>query len=365
MFAAAPTVKAPPPTPSLLSSLAHIWQSGTLGPPPGAKGPVRQLTWEKEQLSVGQPGKGLSTTNRITITYDPDEHEIERIEEIAPFSGSCATDEKWQNARRVEQAHKCTGNRGITNVWWSKWTYDPQGRTIEIHSHNEASEPRYFYNYDANGRMIGWDYRQWGDELFSRAKIRYLGNTVEVDTFDKNGVQITSQVQILDGEGRLLDLKSSELRTGKMTLWFHTSFKYDQRGRVVEQRTDDYSVGVGADNAPLPGRFVARYDDTNHTIEELVYDNAGHLGSDEIAQLDQDGFAISFRHLDEKGNATTGSEFLIDDKTGKPSERKGEISWEVMRDNHGNWTERKAWFVPADGSPKVLVRVLRQKIEYR
>src|ERR1041384_329573 len=62
VFAAAPSVKAPPPNPSLLSALAHVWQSGTLGPPPGAKGPVRQLTWEKEQLTVGQPGKGLSTT---------------------------------------------------------------------------------------------------------------------------------------------------------------------------------------------------------------------------------------------------------------------------------------------------------------
>lgn len=365
IFAAAASVKAPPPNPSLLSSLAEIWQSGKLGPPPSAKGPVHQLTWEKQQMSVGQPGRGLLTTNRITITYDPDEHEIERIEEIAPFVGGCTTRSSWLGGHLVGQEHKCTGNRGITNVWWSKWTYDEQGRMKEVHSHSEAGEPRYFYHYDVNGRMIGWDYKQWGDERFSRAKIEYTGNTVEVDTFDKNSVHIASQIQVLDGKGRVLDLKSSELRQGKMTLWFHTSFKYDERGRIVEQKTDDYAIGVGADNAPLPGRLVARYDGKNQTVEELTYDNSAHLEVHEIAQLDQDGFANSFRHLDPKGMPTTGSEFLIDDKTGKPGERKGDISWEVTRDGHGNWTERRAWFMPADGSPKFLVRVLRQKIEYR
>jgi hypothetical protein len=213
--------------------------------------------------------------------------------------------------------------------------------------------------------MIGWDYCQWADDLFSRAKIRYTGNSVEIDTYDHKGIRVALQMQTLDPTGRVIDLKASELRDGKMTLWYHTAFKYDARGRVVEQDTDPYSVGVGGDNAPLPGRLAVRYDDDKNTIEQLEYDTAGNIALHEGAQLDKDGVPVSFQHFAQDGKLETGTVFVIDAKTGRGKDRKGELSWSITYDDHGNWTERQAWFTPADGGDRVLLRVLRQSIEYR
>ena len=355
----------PPQNPSLLSTVAMIWRSGVDGPAPGPKGPVRQVTWEKQQLFAGQPGKGLSPDQRIIVKYDTDQHETERADESLSSGGTCRTNSTWSKGRIAKQEHSCSGRSGITNVWWSKWTYNPIGRVAEFRQHSETGEPRYFYHYDTKERMIGWDYYQWADNLFSHAKIRYTGNSVETDTYDHKGILVASQTQTLDGAGRVIDLKASEVRDGKMTLWYHTDFKYDQQGRIVEQDTDPYTVGVGADNAPLPGKLTVRYDDANNTIEQLDYDTAGKLASDELAQLDRNGVPVSFRQFGKDGKPETGSFLVIDEKTGRGENRKGELFWNVTYDDHGNWTERQATFTPADGSPKVLVRVLRQTIEYR
>jgi hypothetical protein len=61
------TLARPPQNPELLSIVAGIWQSGTNGHYPAPKGPVRQVTWEKSQMTVGQPGKGVSPELRTVI----------------------------------------------------------------------------------------------------------------------------------------------------------------------------------------------------------------------------------------------------------------------------------------------------------
>lgn len=355
----------PPRNPELLSIVAGIWQSGTNGHYPAPKGPVRQVTWEKSQMTVGQPGKGVSLEQRTVVEYDSDQHEIQRTDELLNQGGACTTKNTWLNGRIATQEHRCVGKRGITNAWWRKWTYDSAGRVTEYHEHSNVSEPRYLYHYDTKGRMLGWDFKQWGDDLFDRVGITHTGNVVDTATYDNSGRKVALQVQVLDDAGRVIDLKASEVRDGTMALWYHTAFKYDDRGRTVEQQTDPYTVGVGADNAPLPGRLVVHYNDPDNTVELFAYDTAGNLDSHELAQLDKDGVAVSFRHFDRDGKPETGSEFVINDKTGQAENRKGEIAWRVTYDDRGNWIERQSWFTPADGSPRALLRILRQTIVYR
>jgi hypothetical protein len=130
----------PPQNPSLLSTLATIWQSGMLGPRPAPKGRVRQLTWEKLQMRVGQPGKGVSPEERSVITYDDAQNEIERMDENLIVGGRCTTKSTWQKGRITSQNHSCSGSRGTTNVWWTKWTYDPWDESRRfIHTTRAAS----------------------------------------------------------------------------------------------------------------------------------------------------------------------------------------------------------------------------------
>jgi hypothetical protein len=110
---------------------------------------------------------------------------------------------------------------------------------------------------------------------------------------------------------------------------------------------------------------VVRYDDDKNTIEQWAYGTEGNLGLHNLAQLDRDGIPISFRNFDRNGKEETGSDFVVNQNTGKPETREGSLAWEVTHDDHGNWTERQCWFTPADGSARVLVRVLHQVIVYR
>jgi hypothetical protein len=170
-----------------------------------------------------RPEKGSSFDHRIVIKYDSEQHEIEHVEENQNWGDTSTTTSVWRNNRLESQPYNAPGRAKTTNSWSRKWRYDASGRVMEFHEHGGLAEPHYFYHYDSEGRMLGWDYKQWGDDLFSRAKIRYAGNSIETDT-------------------------------------------YDERGRTVEKETDPYSGDVGADNAPLPGKLVVHYDDVNNTI---------------------------------------------------------------------------------------------------
>ncbi len=68
--------------------------------------------------------------------------------------------------------------------------------------------------------------------------------------------------------------------------------------------------------------------------------------------------------FDSSGKEITGSERFFDAKH-VPSTRPGSVEWEVIYDDHGNWTERRRWFTPTDGSPRIMTRLIRQDITYR
>jgi hypothetical protein len=59
------------------------------------------------------------------------------------------------------------------------------------------------------------------------------------------------------------------------------------------------------------------------------------------------------------------TEIVPDRTTGKPVPTKGKCAWEVDYDSHGNWTERRLWFSPADGTPKLLLKKYQRTLTYR
>jgi hypothetical protein len=150
-----------------------------------------------------------------------------------------------------------------------------------------------------------------------------------------------------------------------LTPWYHAAFKYDDKGRIIEQNTDPYEFGEGDDNSPMPGKLTAQYDDEKHTVEQKFFETNGKLGLRCIGQLDRDGLLIALQKFDGAGKAATGSDFVLNPTTNKMEIQNGTVLWEVIYDDHGNWTERKRWFTPIDGGARILLRRVTQTITYR
>jgi hypothetical protein len=209
--------------------------------------------------------------------------------------------------------------------------------------------------------LLGFDEESAGN--VTRTGYSYSGRTVTYEEFDHKPHVFFQRVQVVDDQNRVIDLRVSEDSDGKLKLWYHTTFRYDDLGRVVEQNTDPYDFGEGDDYSPLPGKVVTKFE--GETKDVKYFDPARKLMLHSVSQLDRDGIETSMKIFDGKGKEKTGSEIFIDSKTHESSERPGSIAWEVIYDEHGNWTERRRWFKPAGGSDRILVRVIRQTIKYR
>jgi hypothetical protein len=163
----------------------------------------------------------------------------------------------------------------------------------------------------------------------------------------------------------VIDLTVSDLSAGQLKLWYHVAFKYDNKGRVVEQNTDPFKLGSGDDYSPIPGKLVVSYDDYKHAGEQRFYDTDGKLALHTTFEFDRDGIITKLRVLDASGKEQTRGELFIDSQSYKASTRPGNVEWEVIYDARGNWTERRRWFTPTDGSPRIMTRLIEQRITYR
>lgn len=177
------------------------------------------------------------------------------------------------------------------------------------------------------------------------------------------------QVQVVDDKKRVIDLKISDLSGGQLKLWYHVTFKYDDKDRVVEQSTDSFKLGSGDDYSPIPGKLVVNlvvnYDDEKHSGEQRFYDIDGKLALHTAFEFDHDGILTKLRVLDASGKEQTGGEMFVDPQSHKVITHPGNVEWETIYDDHGNWTERRRWFTPADGTPRIMTRLVRQTITYR
>jgi hypothetical protein len=196
-------------------------------------------------------------------------------------------------------------------------------------------------------------------------EIKYEGRKITLSRTPKyQKITFFEQVQIIDDKNRAVDLKVSDLSGGQLTQWYHVRFKYDDKGRVIEQNTDPYKVGDGDDYSPVPGKFVVEYNDEKRSGEQKFYDPGDKLVLHTKFEFDRDGALTKLRGVDASGKEQTSSETFFD-QSNKLSTRAGNTEWEIVYDDHGNWTERRRWFTPADGGPRIMKRVIHQDITYR
>jgi hypothetical protein len=323
------------------------------------KGNVASIEREESE----QPAQNPNPSHRkTTMKFDDSGHLVVRIVEAA--SGTSTTTNTWESGKIKNQdvSYHSTGGKFADSDNWQRWSYDKNGHVSEFRAGRDKEEINDYVNfrYDNQGRPLGF-------ELYAQTQIEisYAGSRITLSQFRKyQHYKFDEQVQVVDKKGRVIDLKLSDLSGGQLKLWYHLAFQYDDKGRVIEQRTDPFKLGSGDDYSPLPGRFSVAYDDEKQSGEQKYYDPDGKLVLHTKFEYDHDGALTKLHFIDPEGKEIAGGETFQDEQH-KSTTRRGSVEWEVIYDERGNWTERRRWFTPIDGSPKIMTRLIRQNITYR
>jgi hypothetical protein len=342
-----------------------IWQGGleyqnTIN----MKGAVASIEREETQ-SPDQNPNPYHTTNKCK--FNEDGHLVKCISDDS--MGVSTTINVWDKGKLQSQNVSHHRNDGKFPDWneWQRWSCDKDGRLSEFKAGRDKQEWNDFVNfkYDPKGRPLGY-------ELYAQTltEISYAGNKITLRRLQKyQRRKFFEQVQVVDDKKRVIDLKISDLSGGQLKLWYHVTFKYDDKDRVVEQSTDSFKLGSGDDYSPIPGKLVVNlvvnYDDEKHSGEQRFYDIDGKLALHTAFEFDHDGILTKLRVLDASGKEQTGGEMFVDPQSHKVITHPGNVEWETIYDDHGNWTERRRWFTPADGTPRIMTRLVRQTITYR
>jgi len=347
-----------PKNPAIFSQMTAIWQGGLqYRNTADVKGPVVSVEREETQSPNQNPNPYHATT---AMKFDDDGHLIKSTYEDSLRVST--TINVWENGKLQSQnvTHHSKSGKSSDSNEWRRWTYDKDGRLSEfkVGRDGQATNDYVNFKYDAKGRTLGYEF--YAQIL---TEISYAGNKITLSQLRKYlRHKFFEQVQTVDDKGRVIDLRVSDGNPSK--LWYHVSFKYDDKGRVVEQSTDPVKLGSGDDDSPIPGKLVVNYDDERHSGEQRFYDTDGKLALHTTFEFDRDGILTKLRVLDASGEEQTGSEIFVDPPH-KSSIRPGNVEWEIIYDDHGNWTERRRWFTPADGTPRIMTRLIRQTITYR
>lgn len=369
MFMAAmePTGKItlPPKNPTI-SAVTPLWRGALQEQKENPSGPVA----EARQEDVIPEGAAPYPSRRTTILkFDSEGHPVERS--YQDQLGTTTTTNVFQGGKLQSVTTRYHRIDGRFQDWhdWRKWTYGSSGRISDFRAgRNNNEEDNHYLNfkYDAEGRLLGYEYRQSGsDGPFSFTEFKYEGKTVITDQFDQNHHKVFEQVQVLDGSNQVTELAVSDISNGALKPWYHTKFKYDEKGRLIEQITDPYKIAPGdVDSEPRPGRIAIHYDDKKHTGEQDFYDPDGKLLLRAVSEFDPHGYVIKTEAFDAAEKPVDADEEIwVDPKTHK--KHAGTYSIDVAYDDHGNCTALQSWFTPSDGGDRILTRSIKQTITYR
>ena len=183
------------------------------------------------------------------------------------------------------------------------------------------------FRYDAQSRITGREYRQGpADGLQSKVEYEYSpdGRRITEVTYDEKNERIRTSLRTMDDKGRIVAFEESS-RDWKTHEWIkprHFRFRYDAKGRVIEQYGEPEKLGTLEDEQSIPAGVVSIVYDDEKGTREIAYSEKG-ITSQVIQKLDENGAMSALPSV-------------------TPT---GKISAEVKcsYDARGNWTECKRW----------------------
>jgi|SRR5579871_406716 len=234
-------------------------------------GPVAQTLYEELRAYDMPAGPAGEVMTSIMSTWD----EAGRVtEEIRKDRGSESdTVNRYDGPRLVSQESSFPNSRQPRPKFWNYWVYDKSGKLIEYRRGSGDQIQNHDTNFrrDAQGRLTAYEYRQGPkDELASRTDFRYSadGKTVDFTQYDEAGAVTQSRTQTLDEEGHVVMavIRDRDWRTKQLKTPLKVTFRYDGKGRLIEQDTDAHEFDKsGGEHELPPGKISIAYDDVKHT----------------------------------------------------------------------------------------------------
>ena len=258
-----------PPRPPFITFLGIV-TPGTLITDPARplSGPVAQTVYEELRAHATPAGPAGEVMYSITATWD----EAGRVIEEIRREGGAESDtiNRYAGARLVSQETTFLHTRQPVPKAWNYWVYDPSGKLTEYRRGKADQIQNHDTNFkrDAQGRLTNYEVRQGAkDELFSRTELRYLndGKTVDITQHDAAGAIMQSTTQSVDDQGHVVTavIRESDWQTKQMKAPLKVSFRYDKKGRLIEQDTAAHKLESEEDLPP--GKISIAYDDVKNT----------------------------------------------------------------------------------------------------
>ena len=313
------------------------------------KGPVARTYVEDYRRQMREPSQPPALSRTLTINFDEKGRDSSEIDHQGSSETRSALTYQDGHILEIDTSFVYEGKPNGDPIL-DRWSYNTSGHVTDYHrTRGNKSENHYTnFRYDSKGRLIGLDYRQLGDDaLQSRAEYKYAIDRqhVEMDEYDASGELIWVRTRILDEAGRIAEtsIKNRDWTSKQWTVPIHVTFRYDAKGRLIEQATDPYQLErAGSEQSIPPGKISLVYDDLAHTRETSYTDGREQIGS--IVQLDEAGATLGYR-------MTRNGAIAL------------QLSLECKYDSHGNWTECLQW-VSSEGQRKMNERWTRA-ITYR
>jgi hypothetical protein len=315
------------------------------GPSIPLKGPVARVAFEEFAVN-GLQAQSPTPSWSLVTEYDAHGREVTQLEKGGVTEAK--TISTYQDGRLLTRESTFTrdGKPGGP-LEWNHWTYDAAGHLVDFRrGRGQTLENHYTnYKYDRQGYLINMEYHQGADDvLLNRTEYKYSDpHTIEIIKYDADAEALRPEIRTLDDEGRVVkaEIRERDWKTHQWKTPLHVTFRYDIKGRLIEQATDQYDPKDNEHALP-PGKVTLVYDDKKRTRETSYSDGKDGLSS--TVQFDEDGSIIAT-------NTALAS---------------GEVNQAVLEcnyDTYGNWTECRQW-VASEGD-RHMNKLWRRAITYR
>jgi YD repeat-containing protein len=268
-------------------------------------GPVREV---RQESSESAPGGGAARRVR-SATYDAKGHKIEETY----FGSDASVSQRF--VYTFDAQGRATGyeeySGGLSTPRKHVYVLGEKGERVEyriVQPDGAAGEKR-LYKYDAQGRLAEELLHEHKGQLLSRNVYAYdeAGRLVSQTRYDAGGAVSSVATVSYDAQGRPVERARHE--GGVLT--YRIRYRYDSRGRLVEQETAGsvLEADVPPEEVHQPGRLSYVYKGGKRPEEATHVRPDGAPGERIVFKYDSRGNWISKTYFSQTAEGTRRAEY--------------------------------------------------------
>ena len=268
-------------------------------------GPVREV---KQEVSDSAPGGGAARLIR-SVSYDAKGNKVEETNFGTDASATQRFVYTFDAQGRATGYEEYSG--GLSTPRKHVYVLGAKGERVEyrIVQPDGAAGEKHLYKYDAQGRLAEELLHEHKGKLLSRNVHAYdeAGRPVSQTRYDADGAVSSVATVSYDAQGRPVERARHE----GGVLMYRIVYRYDSRGRLVEQETvgSVLDADVPAAEAHQPGRVSYVYKGGKRPQEATHYGPDGAARERIVYKYDSRGNWVSKTHVSLTADGTRRAEY--------------------------------------------------------